>query len=128
MTETTKEYIDRYRRIYDGINSVNSKCLDKRVVFTTPGFKHLVYKGGRRRPNKVIKSRLKLISLAVPVLKNSSEVIETRIRKENHYGQRLEIKYEAVEAVVSKSQIRVRVVVRTIGKKGTPHFFSIMKY
>ena len=126
--ETTHAYITRYRTLYARIGAVQCEPLGFRVAFTMVGFKHLVYKGNRRRPKHIFKSRLKLIPLAVPVLKNAIEVVETRIKKEEHYGQRCDVRYDALEAVVSKSNIRVRVIVRTIGKQGTPHFFSIMRY
>ncbi len=126
--ETTQEYIARYKQQYRKINSINCVALNLKVEFTMPGFKHLIYKGSRRRATKIIKSRLKLISLAVPVLKNAEEVLEVRIKKENHNGKKCEVRYEALDAIVSKSEIRVRVVVRTIGNKGKPHFYSIMRY
>jgi len=126
--ESMKEYIARYRKEYNKIVQIKCSALSSSVKFSSVGFKHLIFKGSHRRTNRVIKNRLKLIPLAVPVLKNSFEITETRIKKETHYGAVKEVKYEALEAVVSKSRVRVRVVVRTIGKSGQLQFYSIMKY
>ena len=126
--ESTKDYIQRYKDKYRKIGDVYCVALGLKVKFTLVGFKHLIFKGSRRRVNSVIKNRLRLIPLAPYVLKKADEVVETRIRKENIYGGRRSVRYDAIEAVVGKSNVRVRVVVRTIGEDGQPHFYSIMKY
>ncbi len=126
--ESMQDYISRYKHTYKQISSFNCKVINSEIYFTMPGFKHLIYKNNRRRPNIVIKSRLKLIPLAIPVLKNITKISETRTNNEFHHGKKCTVTYHAFESIVSKSKILVRVIVRIIGENGKPHFFSIMRY
>ena len=42
--------------------------------------------------------------------------------------KKVEVIYHALEARVGRKSVRIRVVVRKIGKLGKYYFFSIMKY
>ena len=92
------------------------------------GFKHLIFIGKHRRENKAIMNRLVLIPLIVPVIRNCDEEIEIRVRRETIDGKRVRVTYYALEALVGKSNARVRVVTRKVGEKGSHFFQSIMKY
>jgi hypothetical protein len=128
MTETMQEYIKRYKDLYSKFEPTRCDVLSVTISFTSIGFKHLIFKGSHRRANHVIKSRLRLLSLSIPVLRKATIVVETRTQKENHNGKEVKVRYDAVEGNVGKGNIRVRVVIRTIGDKGKPHFYSIMRY
>lgn len=124
---STEQFIKKYKAVFKKLTPVNS-VIGEKVYFNMWGFKHLVFKGRHRRSTKVIVNRLLLIPLIIPTIKNASEVLETRIRKETIDGKRAEVTYYAIEAHVGRKSVRVRVVVRKVGKLGKCYFFSIMKY
>lgn len=92
------------------------------------GFKHLIFKGPRRRPSAAIVNRLVLIPLIKPTIMSCDEVLETRIRKEIIDGKKVEVTYHALEAHVGQDSVKVKVVVRKVGEKGKFYFYSVMKY
>ena len=122
------EIINKYKSNYKRFTPAYSPALGENIFFNMSGFKHLVFKGKHRRPNKVIYSRMVLIPLIKPVINNCDKIVETRNRTENIKGTRLNVEYRALEARVGKSSARVRVVVKKIGKNGKYYFQSVMKY
>ena len=124
----TKDLIARYKKEYQNLYPVYSEAIGEKVYFNMPGFKHLVYKGKRRRTNAAILDRLTLIPLIVPVIKSCDEETEIRIRREEVDGKRVRVTYYALEARVGKGNCRVRVVTRKVGDKGKHYFQSVMKY
>ena len=92
------------------------------------GFNHLIFKKGHRRKNDVIYTRMVLIPLIKPVIKNCEEVTEIRKRTERIGNKDVKVVYRALEARVGKSSTRVKVVTKRIGDKGKYYFQSIMKY
>ena len=125
---TTGELIAKYKAIYQSLKPIHSKAIGDTVYFNMPGFKHLIFKGKHRRETAAIYNRLVLVPLIAPVIHNSDEVTETRIRKEMIDGKKVEVTYHALEAHVGKDSVRVRVVTRKVGDKGQHYFQSIMKY
>lgn len=125
---STSEFIERYKEEFKKLSSVRCVAIGEKVCFNMYGFKHLIFKGRHRRPTKVIFNRLVLIPLIVPTIKNSDEILETRIRKEIIDGKKVSVTYHALETKVGKDSVSVRVVVRKIGKNGKFYFFSVMKY
>jgi hypothetical protein len=93
-----------------------------------PGFKHLIFKGNHRRDTRTILNRLVLIPLIAPVIHNCDEEVEIRIRRESINGKKVRVTYYALEAHVGKESVRVRVITRKVGEKGSHYFQSIMKY
>ena len=124
----TGELIAKYKAIYLSLKPIHSKAIGDTVYFNMPGYKHLIFKGKHRRETVAIYNRLVLVPLIAPVIHNSDEVTETRIRKEMIDGKKIEVTYHALEAHVGKDSIRVRVVTRKVGDKGQHYFQSIMKY
>ena len=122
------QIIDKYKTSYKRFKPTYSPALDEDIQFNMSGFKHLVFKGKHRRPNKVIYSRMVLIPLIKPVIHECNKITETREVIENVKGKKLKVKYCALEAKVGKSSTRVRVVVKKIGKNGKYYFQSVMKY
>ena len=123
-----KDIIEKYRSEYKKISPTYSKAIGDKIHFNMYGFKHLIFKGKHRRENKAIMNRLVLIPLIVPVIRNCDEEIEIRVRRETIDGKRVRVTYYALEALVGKSNARVRVVTRKVGEKGSHFFQSIMKY
>ncbi len=93
-----------------------------------PGFKHLIFKGKHRRETRELFNRLVLVPLIAPVIYNCTEEKEIRIRKEIIDGKKILVTYHALETLVGKDNIRVRVVTRKAGNKGKNYFQSIMKF
>lgn len=124
----TKDLIARYRTEYKKLKPIYSKAIDEKVYFNMPGFKHLIFKGKRRRETAVIFNRLVLVPLIAPVIHNCEEEVEIRIRNEIIDGKKVRVTYYALEAHVGKDSVRVRVVTRKVGEKGSHYFQSIMKY
>lgn len=120
--------ISKYKAEYQNLRPVYSKAVGDKVYFNMPGFKHLIFKGSHRRDAKTIFSRMVLIPLIVPVIRNCDEEVEIRIRRESIGGKRVRVTYYALEAYVGKSNARVRVVTRKIGDNGKHYFMSVMKY
>src|SRR3989344_887632 len=124
----TGEFMKKYKKEFEKLNAVRCVAIGEKVYFNMYGFKHLIFKGRQRRPTRVIFNRLVLIPLIIPTIKNSDEILETRIRKELIDGKKLSVTYHALETKVGKESVRVRVVVRKVGAKGKFYFFSVMKY
>lgn len=125
---TTEDFVNKYKEVFGKLSPIKNNITGEPIFFNMVGFKHLIFKGKHRRATKVIVNRLILVPLIVPTIKNAPEILETRIRKETIDGKRIEVTYHALEAHVGKKSVRVRVVVRKVGKKGRLFFFSIMKY
>ncbi len=119
--------IKKYKSTYKRFTPVYSPAIGEDVLFNMSGFKHLVFKNNRRRPNKVIYSRLVLIPLIKPVIHACEEVVEVRVGSEDVKGERLSVEYRALEARVGKGSARVRVVIKKIGKNGKYYFQSVIK-
>lgn len=130
MVESIKiiELVRKYKNDYRALKPVFSPAIGDKVYFNMPGFKHLIFKAGHRRTNKVIFSRLVLIPLIIPVIKNCNEEIEIRIRREIIDKKKIKVTYYALEARVGKDSVRVRVITRKVGEEGKHYFQSIMKY
>ncbi|MBQ3296749.1 hypothetical protein IJH01_01285 [Candidatus Saccharibacteria bacterium] len=122
------QIINKYKSSYKKFKPIYSPALNQDIQFSMPGFKHLIFKGKHRRPNKVIYSRMVLIPLIKPVIRKCNEITEIRNTTETIKGKRLKVQYYALEARVGKSSTRVRVVVKKIGKNGEYYFQSVMKY
>lgn len=122
------QIINKYKTSYKKFTPIYSPAIKDEVYFNMPGFKHLIFKNGHRRPNKVIYSRMVLIPLIKPVIHVCDKVIETRTSTEIVKGKPTQATFLALEARVGKSATRVRVIVKKIGNKGKYYFQSVMKY
>lgn len=123
-----KEIIEKYRGEYKKLSPTYSRAIGDKIHFNMFGFKHLIFKGNRRRDNRTIMNRLVLIPLILPVIHNCDEEVEIRVRRETIDSKRVRVTYYALEARVGKSSARVRVVTRKVGEKGRHYFQSVMKY
>jgi hypothetical protein len=124
----TRDLIKKYRTEYVKLRPIYSKAIGGKIYFNMQGFKHLIFKGKHRRETAAIVNRLVLIPLIAPVIHNCHEETEIRIRRETIKGKKIKVTYYALEAYVGKDSVRVRVIIRKIGEKGSCYFQSIMKY
>ena len=122
------QIIAKYENAYKRFTPTHSPAIGEDIYFNMSGFKHLIFKGKHRRPNKIIYSRMVLIPLIKPVIHSCQKEVEIRHAIEDVKGKPLSVTYYALEARVGKSSTRVRVVVKKIGKNGKFYFQSIMKY
>ena len=122
-----RQEIEKYRAKYQKMRPVTSPAIGERVYFNSRGFKHLIFKGGHRRSNTVIRSRLTLVPLIVPAIKHCQIVAKTRTREEAIRGKTVKGTYRALEAEVGSTPVKVRVIVRKEGEKGKYYFQSIMR-
>ena len=124
----TKNFIDKYKTEYVKLSPVFSKAIGDTVYFNMSGFKHLIFKGRRRRENAAIFNRLVLVPLIAPVIHNCSKEKEIRVREEMINNKIIRVTYYSLEARVGRDRVRVRVVTRKLGSLGKHYFQSVMRY
>lgn len=119
-------FIDKQRKIYKSIVSVDCPILANNVIFDSDGFNHLIYESNRK-PRKLNEQYLKLINLKyVPeILKTSKHIAEVRViqRKIKKVFKKA-ICYEVVGMCDGK---KLGIIVERIGT-GKFKFKSIMTY
>ncbi len=120
------------REIYDKIGGVYCPCLNSEVVFNAQGFHHMEYDGGGTA--RLLKERifkLKLIPLAVPVLKCAEKIDEYKKDKQPKNRKKgavqKDVEFWSLVANVGKNRdVKVKVVLKRTGN-GKIIFWSIMK-
>jgi len=126
--ESTRNYIQRYRAIYQQLKPVNSPALKSKIIFTSEGFNHLLFKHGHRRTIKQIRYRLPLIKLIIPTIKSCDSVIKILETQEKYKHRLIDVTYIELSAIVSsKSPAKIKLVIKKRGLKGKYFFFSVMK-
>jgi len=120
-----KRLIAKQRAFYKKIVSVDCPILGEVIFFTSEGFNHLLYESNRM-PRKLSERYLKLIFLSyvVRVIKNCSEVAETRKVKRKMWGKYKKILWYKLVYEVSPG-VRVSVIIEKIGN-GKCRFKSVM--
>lgn len=128
--ESTKDYIERWRKQYSGLKPLHSKLINARISFTSEGFNHLIYSGGRRRPLRVIEDRLPYVSGITNVILDNPILQPPRKEIIEVYGKKREVVFYTFLNNVRSNQgkvLTVKVVVRKIGDNGDYIFQSVMK-
>ncbi len=116
-----KKIIEYFRTQYNQLACVICPILNhSNIYFTAPGFKHLIWKGLRRRKYGEILSRLLLFEYVCEIIQSQQVKIEyrsiqTKTRTIEYWGLTKYIK-----------NIKITVVIRQIGN-GRKHFYSIFK-
>lgn len=113
-------------------NPVFCECLQSDVYFNAQGFHHLENDGaGKTRTIKERIYKLRLFPLAIPTIKNATEIHENKkvngkiSRKKNSLIK--EIEYWSLVANVGKNNhVKVKVILRKVGN-GQIIFWSIMR-
>ncbi len=112
----------RTRIIYNKIGSAYCPALGKTVVFNAKGYHHLHYKPDRTaRDVKERIYKLRLLPLAVPVIKNADVIESVRNIKRGK-------QFALVAKVGRKNPVEVRVIILEVENSGHPIFWSIMKH
>jgi len=126
--ESTAEYIERWRIEYKKITPMYNGQINATVNFTSEGFNHLIFKHGRRRPLKVIESRLPYIKLIPFALSEGAVLGAVRVAEHTIYGKKRQvIFYPFVNTLHAKHEdITVKVIVKKVGNNGTFIFQSVM--
>jgi len=128
-----KELLDKRRSEYKAYPPMFCQVLRDYVIFNSDGFMHLRFHidGTPRKPEEQM-YKLGLLPLVRPTIHLSPRAeYEKRLapigRKKNN-GQKIlkEVQYWALEAIVGKQNVKLKVVLRKIGT-GKLHFWSVMK-
>jgi len=120
-----RSFRENAKHEYFKIKMVTCPAFKKELInFNAKGFNHLFYKGDRSdRDFKDIKTRTRLLSRAVKVLKFATFFQEESSYWGNYRSKEKEFKFWAFEAVVEER--RIKVIVRQVGK-GNKHFWSVI--
>lgn len=122
---------ENMKQRYDSLpKKLRCKCLHRDIVINARGFHHLLYDGsGKARTMREAYSRLQLIPLIAPVLRLADDsTYEKTFGRKSRKKDSPSVKIErwGMEAIVGKSKIKVRVVVRR-ENDGQFFFWSVMK-
>lgn len=120
------------RETYNKIGHVWSPVLNGHISFKSAGFRHLMWKGGKRRPYTQQIKRLSLIAYAAKIVSDpKARVIEREEMRDSpikRAGVKIIIKapvrFWAFHANIERKNIRV--IVRQVSN-GSKHFFSIFE-
>lgn len=119
-----KDLLKERRSWYRNIKKIYCPILRQYVFFTSKGFHHLTYPGGKMRPIREQMYKLGLLPLAIPVIKKAKKVYRYEKCFKKNMGK--EVEFWALKEVVGKQKIVVKVILRKVGT-GKITFFSIMK-
>ncbi len=126
------EYKEEMRTLYKSIEKVYCPILESDISFNSNGFHHLQYKpDGTARDTKEARYKMKLLPLAIPVIKNAVGIADKRnVKVRIGRGKRSKLKnaiaYALVAVVGAKNPVAIRVIIVKAGN-GKPYFYSIMK-
>lgn len=136
MTKNTKrkrdpssfqEFKNKQKAHYQSLIEVDCPALRSKVKFNSDGYYHMIFRSSRkRRTVRAQCSRLALIPLIKPTLKEAKGIFRTRVMDQKMLnGQKIVTCY-ALVAKVGKDKIPVKVIVRKISN-GALYFHSIMR-
>lgn len=113
------------RKYYQNIGAVFSPALQEQVYFSNHGFRHILFKRGRKGRERDIQiKRFSLLSLAVKLLGLSTTYQEFEILTKIYNGKTKEVHYWGIIAILGDEKIKV--VIRKIGQRGRVHFWSVI--
>lgn len=121
----SSSFKNKARNVYFKIGAVKCPAFPKeKIIFNAKGFNHLFYKGDRSgRDKKEIFVRIKLLPLAVKLLKIATILQEEASYVGHFKNKRKEFKFWVFEGVLEER--RIKVVIRQIGQ-GRKHFWSVI--
>ncbi len=126
MAKDHKKLIEQTKTKYDSIGRVFCPFLNSFVHFTSDGYRHLIYKGNRKKRNvKEQIYKLELFGLVIPVVKHCEGI--TKWRFDGKAGSDNDVQYYALVHPVGKNPIAVRVIIKRTGD-GQFNFHSVMKH
>ncbi len=111
----SKYLINYLRKWYKTIKSVYCPALKENVIFNSQGFRHLKYDGkGIARPTKDYHQRIKLLPLAIPVIKTSTNILSHERLYQGGHGKYTD--YWSLRQLVGRGNISVTVILRKNGR------------
>lgn len=128
-----ESYIDFFaerKKEYDSWSPMYCGALRDYIHFTARGFNHLRFKTDNTPRNpKEVKYKIGLLPLVKPVIYLAKRVeYEKRLSPIGGTRKKIlkEMEYWAITEIVGRKNVRLKVVLRRIGK-GNIHFWSVMK-
>lgn len=121
--EEAKEYYSQLGRVW-------CPALKDYVVFNSMGFRHLMRKRGKRRPNTEQQRRFALLPNARSIIFDPETIAipgkRTAIQSTHEYGKKIEkvIPANFWVLAVPRKDVPITIVIRQFDK-GEKHFFSI---
>lgn len=109
-------FIDPLREKYKKLRPVFCPYSQQGVLFTTKGFKHLIFKDYGMRPHREIRERFALLDIASEILFSSGTVQEYENNGIEFFGFIAIIKQKKYKIVVLRS------------KDGSYKFYSVIPY
>lgn len=125
----------RSRAIYTAQSSIRNPYFKANIVLNSDGFHHLQFSARRERNKGEQMLKLRLLPLALQVIRESGTVQEYRkllgpvgkpSRRDGSVAMK-EIEYWGFVAIVGERKIKVRTVLRRVGT-GNITFWSVMPY
>ncbi len=112
-------------KYYQTIGAVFSPALRELIYFSNHGFRHILFKRGRkgRARNQQIR-RFSLLPLAVELIGLSTTHQEFEMTVEMHRRKNKMVRYWGIIAILRGEKIKV--VIRKMGENGMTHFWSII--
>ena len=121
-------------KFYKIINDIYCPYFKEKIAFNTKGLKHLKFKSNRQaRPGKDQYSRLKLIHLALEVLKQSHTLqgvcqirrFETQKTNSRWEQTMKDVTYYEFIAVINN--VRIKIIIKEV-LGGEKHFWSVIPF
>lgn len=118
---------------YNNINSIYSPVFREKVIFSTNGFNHIVYKKSnteRERSSQFLRFKLlpsasKLIKITTTYQEYEETFKEFVVKKHKKRTRENKlVKYWGLIAIINGKKIKV--IVKKVGDKGFLHFWSII--
>ena len=104
------------------------------VIFNSDGFHHLQFSARTERHKKEQLLKFSLLTLAIGVIRNSGTLqkyrkgmITSGKQARDGFTRMKDVEYWGFIAIVGKTQIKIRVVLRRVGE-GNITFWSVMPY
>jgi len=119
-----KELLKERRNWYKKIKKIYCPALKEDIFFTSKGFHHLIYPGGRMRPIKEQMYKLGLLPLVIPAIKNAKKIYKYEKSFIKDLGK--ETEFWILKEIVGQQKTLIKVILRKIGT-GKIIFLSVMK-
>jgi hypothetical protein len=124
--------LQKRREEYASWLPIYSSALQERIFFNAKGFTHLRFKTDNTpRAPKETMYKLGLLPLVRVVIHSASEIENYQKRLAPVGGTRKkilkEIEYWSLIGRAGKQNVKIKVIVRRVGKSSQIHFWSVMK-
>jgi len=131
-TEFLNEKKEKAKKIYDTLKNIYNPYLKNQIIFNSDGFHHFQFSARRERNQEEQLLKFSLLPLAIDVIKNAGTLQEYRKKiitvgnkGKDGFTKTKEAQYWGFVAIVGKSQIKIKVIIRKVGD-GNFTFWSVM--